>query len=137
MKIATHAKFDEGFNDLPAEVLPPNCQHVRRLNGDRVPAETTEVGASDLQFFVYPFSDKQTATIPVLAKDTDPLFGFKLRDDDLLGRSYVEDLIDAKTSSAAKSFWTCKSSRRHLRGVFITHINGIPVFSTAQATAQL
>ena len=137
VKIATHAKFDEGFNDLPAEVLPPNCQHVRRLNGDRVPAETAEIGASDLQFFVYPFSDKQTATIPVLAKGTDPLFGFKLRDDDLLGRSYVEDLLDTKTSSAAKSFGTCKRSRRHLRGVFITHINGLPVFSTAQATAKL
>ena len=27
VKIAIHAKFDEGFNDLPIDNLPPNCQH--------------------------------------------------------------------------------------------------------------
>ena len=33
VKIATHAKFDEGFNDLPIDTLLPNCQHILCLNG--------------------------------------------------------------------------------------------------------
>ena len=28
VEIATHAKFDEGFNNLPVDNLPLNCQHL-------------------------------------------------------------------------------------------------------------
>ena len=34
VKIATHAKFDNGFNDLPINNLPPNCQQILQLNGE-------------------------------------------------------------------------------------------------------
>ena len=30
VKIATHVRFDEGFNDLPTEGLPPNVQYILR-----------------------------------------------------------------------------------------------------------
>ena len=48
----------------------------------------------------------------------------------------MKEVHDTVTSSAAKSFGNCKKSRRKLRGVFITHINGTPVFNTKQAEAQ-
>jgi hypothetical protein len=31
MKIASHCVFDEGFNDVPVETLPPNIQHILLL----------------------------------------------------------------------------------------------------------
>ena len=39
VKIATHAKFDEGFNGLPIDNLQPNCQHILCLNGECVPID--------------------------------------------------------------------------------------------------
>jgi hypothetical protein len=40
VKIAFHARFDEGMNDLPLALLPPNVQHLQRVhNGNPIPAE--------------------------------------------------------------------------------------------------
>ena len=137
VKIATHAKFDEGFNDLPVDNLPLNCQQILRLNGTRVPPDKFELHSSDLEFFVYPFSKKQTAVIPFHPSTADFSFGFDLKDCELSGRTYIKDVDDTATSSAARSFGTCKRSRSKLRGAFLTHIDGDPVFSTAQACAKL
>ena len=136
VKYGTHAKFDEGFNDLPADNLPPNCQQILRRNGSPMPMDDKEITTSDLEFFVYPFADKENATVPVLPSTKDDSFGFKLQDDDLYGRTYIKDLNDTKSSSAAKVFGDTKRSRRKLRGAFITHIDGAPVFSTSQAQAK-
>ena len=137
VKFATHAKFDEGFNDLPADNLPPNCQQILRRNGSPVPIDAKETSVADLKFFVYPFADKETIKVPVLPSTKDSSFGFQLQDDDLYGRTYVKELSDTKSSTAAKVFGNIKNSRNKLRGAFITHIDGVPVFSTTQATAQL
>ena len=32
VKLVTHGVFDEGFNDLPIFAIPPNCQHIQRIN---------------------------------------------------------------------------------------------------------
>ena len=47
VKIATHARFDEGFNDLPSDTLPPNCQQILCQNGTIVPQEFV-IGGDDL-----------------------------------------------------------------------------------------
>ncbi|KAG7360930.1 hypothetical protein IV203_036029 [Nitzschia inconspicua] len=40
VKIAKHAQFDEGMNDLPIESIPPNVQYLlRSLYGQRFPSE--------------------------------------------------------------------------------------------------
>ena len=70
----------------------------------------------NLQFFVYPFSDKQVATIPVLSAATDLSFGLELKDNDLLGCTYVSNIKDTVTSSAAKSFGDIKRSQQKLCG---------------------
>ena len=63
VKIAIHAKFDEGFNDLPIDTLPPNCQHILRLNGQQIPIDKRLLSPSDLKFFIYPFANSETAII--------------------------------------------------------------------------
>ena len=136
VKIATHAKFDEGFNDLPAEVTPPNCQQILRRNGTAIPCDPKPLSSSDLHFFVYPFSNKEIATLPVLENNKDESFGFEFADDDLTGRNFVRDLKNTKSSSAAKMFGNFDCSRKKLRGAYITHIDNTPVFSTAGAEAQ-
>ena len=104
VKIATHAKFDEGFNDLPANTLPPNCQQILRHNGTKLPADKNEISSLQLEFFVYPFLEKETVTIPVLPNNKYDNFGFKLRDDELFGRTFVEGVNNTKSLSAAKTF---------------------------------
>ena len=137
VKFATHAKFDKGFNDLSADNLPPNCQQILRRNGSPVPIDKKETSTSNLKFFIYPFADKETIKVPVLASNKDPSFGLQLQDDDFLGCTYIKEISDTKNSSAAKIFNNIKRLHATLRGDFVTHINGVPVFSTAQATAQL
>ena len=66
-KIAVHCVFDEGFNDIPMESLCPNAQHLLHIaNGN----DLTEIkgsidAASELEFYIYPFSEKQTTVIHV------------------------------------------------------------------------
>ena len=48
LKVATHCKFDEGYNDLPTEELPPGFQQILRMNKDtRVPADEQELSSSE------------------------------------------------------------------------------------------
>ena len=137
VKFAIHAKFDEGFNDLLADNLPPKFQHILRQNISPIPIDAKETSIDDLKFFVYPFAEKETIDIPVLPSTKDASFGLKLQDDDIFGRTYIKELSNAKSSSAAKVYGNVKRSQNKLRGAFITHINGVPVFSTNQATEQL
>ena len=70
VKIASHCKFDEGFNDLPIESVPIGFQQRIRINqNQRLPEDATEIDTKDLDFFVYPFSKKETIKIPVIAND--------------------------------------------------------------------
>lgn len=78
------------------------------LNGLHVPPDKNELKSSYLGFFIYPFSDKEIAIIPVLHNTTDVSFGFDFKDCKLSGWMYVQDIDDTVSSSAAKSFGTCK-----------------------------
>ena len=48
-----------------------------------MPIDNKEITTSDLELFLYPFVDKEIATIPVLPSTKDDSFGFKFQDDDL------------------------------------------------------
>ena len=68
VKIPTHCVFDEGFNDVPVESLPPNVKHLIRVNdGTRVDMKSKEMSCKDFAFHVYPFLDLQDVTIKVQA----------------------------------------------------------------------
>ena len=87
--------------------------------------------------FFYPFAEKETIKVPVLPSTKDASFGLKLQDDDIFGRTYIKELSNTKSLSAAKIFSNVKRSFNKLRGAFITHINGVLVFFTTQSTEQL
>ena len=42
VSISKHARFDEGFSDLPLELLPPNAIHLNKAGGAPYPAEEQE-----------------------------------------------------------------------------------------------
>ena len=107
------------------------------MNGERVPIDQDELAASDLDFFVYPFADKEDVTLTVNPKAKDDSFGFQLASDNLTGCTYVKEVTDGVSSTVVKAFKTLESSCKQLCGAYITHINNVPVFLTAQAKTQL
>ena len=114
-----------------------NCQKILCINCTRVPTDKNELQLSNLEFFVYTFSEKETAIIPLLPNTNDASFGFNLKNCELSGYTYVQDVDNTVSFSVAKSFETCKWSQKKLNGAFITHINGYTFFSTAQAYDKL
>ena len=90
---------------------------------------------SDLEFYVYWFSEKQIATVIVPSTNEDPEFGFKFATDNLYRRVFIKNV--KKKSCASSIFKTTKSFNNNMRGAFLTHINNNPVFSEADAVAQL
>jgi hypothetical protein len=138
MKIASHCVFDEGFNNVPVKKLPPNVQHILRStdNNRRPTADPDPISNTDLEFYVYPFaSEKEIVIATIPDNNTDPTFGFQLGTDELYNHVYVKEI--AAKSCASNIFNNLKASRKILRGAFITHLNGNPVFSEADAILQL
>ena len=108
------------------------------MNGERVPIDQNELAASDLDFLINPFAHKEVVVITANPKTKDETFGFNFANDNLTGHTYVQEIDDSVSSTAAKAFNNnIKSSRKKLSGVYITHINDVPVFSTAQAQTQV
>ena len=136
LKVATHCKFDEKYNDLPTYELPPRFQQIFRMNNDeRTPADEQELSFSDdLEFYLYSFANTEIATIPVLPSETNDNFRLSLRNDDLTGRVYVSGIENG--SSVCKAFPN-KTSCSHFKGSYITAINGDPVFNLDEATEKL
>ena len=84
-KIAVHCVFDKGFNDVPIESLCLNAQHLICVaNGNGLTEIKGSVdAASELEFYIYPFSEKQTTVVHVLSTEDDPTFGFEMKTDEL------------------------------------------------------
>ena len=136
VKIANHARYDEGYNDLPASQIPPNVIHLQRTdNGNAPEADTIKIAASDLEFYISPFAELIHRTVKLTPRSNHPLFGFKLADDELLQRSYITAI--APNSPASKIFSTLKSTRRQLKGAYLISVNHHPVFTTEQASKAL
>ena len=134
VKITSYCKFDEGFNDLPIESVPLGFQQLVRANRDEpISSDDVDISSSDLDFFVYPFADKQIINVPIQSNNKDKQFGLQLQDDDLYDPVYIEEIKNK--SSVAKAF--NKSTLKQLKGSFITHIDGDPVFNTKDATKKL
>ena len=75
IKITSHCKFDEGFNDLPTESVPLGFQQLIRANwGEPIPADDVDISSSDLDFFVYHFINKQIIDVPVQSNNKDTQF---------------------------------------------------------------
>ena len=100
VKIATHAKFDEGFNDFPMDQVPSNGQHLMRTDeGTPFPAETRELSSSDFGHFVTPIKDLQLVKLSFTACDKDDEFGFRFADDPVLSKPYITNIKDKTPES--------------------------------------
>ena len=56
VKIAKHARFDEGMNDTPTHRLPPDASQSHRLNsGEHFPAEEHPTDLENFMFHTEPF----------------------------------------------------------------------------------
>jgi len=99
VKIASHVRFDEGMNDLPIDRIPPNVQHLERVQqGHPIPAETEEVDtSSDLHFYIHPFS--KLISKKLKSSYTDPAFGMVLATDELNQRVYIKSIAAKKSAS--------------------------------------
>ena len=111
---ANHATFDEGMNDLPFNMLPPNQRALERAElGDKFPAEPEEVNVGEeLKFYIYPFTKMESKQLRVLSTCSSPNFGLFIERDPQYNRAYVLD-VDAK-SSAAKLCLSLKATQLSL-----------------------
>ena len=100
VKIATHARSDEGFNDLPMDKAPPDGQHLMRTDEENTfPAGTRELSSSNFGHFVTPFKDLQLVQLSSTARDKDDMFGLKIADDLVLSKPYITNIKDNSPAS--------------------------------------
>jgi Reverse transcriptase (RNA-dependent DNA polymerase)/GAG-pre-integrase domain len=129
VKTATHARFDEGMNDLDG-TPPPNVQILRQLNQDgSMMADTVALSPLDLSVSDDPF-DRLDELTPAIACDH-PTLGFDIAECHIRKRAYISNI--APHSSAGR----IKNVRRKYIGSFIVSVNDSPVFTATSAIAAL
>jgi len=134
VKIASHARFDEGMNDLPRPAAPPNVVHLERTqHGDLFPAEPAAVAVSPFSCHSSPFS--KTLSKPLVVQCSRHDFGLTLATDDLNNRCFVANVVP--NSSAALLFSSLKATRNKIRGAYLVRVNDVDVFTLADALACL
>jgi hypothetical protein len=134
VKIAFHARFDEGMNDLATADLPPNVLHLQRVQNDTpLPPESDEISAPPFGFTLKPFANEHDLKLTVCC--TDPTFGFRLATDTATNRAYISDILPATTAATLCS--STRVSRRKYTGAFVTAIDDAPVHTAADASRAL
>lgn len=98
---------------MSAHNLPLNFHQIFSMNNTCIQTYKNQLQSSGFELFVYPFSEKETTIVPVLSNTTDQYFGFDLKDCKISGYIYVQYIDDMMSSSATKSFTTCKQSQRN------------------------
>ena len=130
VKIAFHARFDEGMNDLPLADIPPNVQHLKRvLDGVPLPIDPTELTPDSIHFTAQPFLTARDDKIRLTCQDD--TFGFRLATDTATNRVYICDIISNSSASTLRR--TSRSTRHQCLGAFLLAINDTPVFTITDA----
>ena len=128
-KITVHYFFDDGFNDVPVKSLYPNAQNLLCVaNGNNLTKKDSIDTSSDLEFYIYPFSEKQTTIAHVSPTGEDHTLGYNQKIDELFKKVYIGDTT--KRSSVSSIDKSQNSFRDNLKGTFLTHINDVPVFQS-------
>jgi len=134
VKIAKHVCFDEGMNDLPPNLMPPNVVHLQRTqNGEPLPVDTEETSVDQFTFHLNPFSYAMVKGVQVT--DDDPSYGLMLASDELNHRAYVTDVKE--NSAADKLYATHKSTLKNVKGAYLVGINRKRVFGKDDAISML
>ncbi|KAG7374842.1 reverse transcriptase RNA-dependent DNA polymerase [Nitzschia inconspicua] len=135
VKIAKHARFNEGLNDLPFGALPPNVQHLQRVqSGEPFPAEVDDATVDEFTAFVNPFNHTLLESLTVPASNRSPTFGFDLLTDELNNRVFVAAIKPGSPASRIRS--SSKATNNALRGAYLVAINDVLVFTKEQALLE-
>jgi len=117
VKIAKHVRFDEGMNNLPPNLVPPNVVHLQcTQNGEPLPVEVEETLVNQFTFHLNPFP--YTMVKGVQVTDDDPSYGLTLASNELNHRAYVTDVKE--NSTADKMYATHKSTLKNVKGAYST-----------------
>ena len=128
VKTATHARFDEGMNDLTEP--PPNARLLHDMsNSGGVPPDTLDLPVIDLQVSDDPFNRLDTVTQPIIGEH--PTLGFEIKECHIRRRGYVSAIVPH--TSAAR----IRNVRRKYVGAFVVSINGAAVFTAASVILAL
>ncbi|KAI2501346.1 retrotransposon [Fragilaria crotonensis] len=121
VKTATHARFDEGMNDLHTDA-PPDVLALRHLSLDgSIPAERPVLSPLNLEVSDDPFNRLDTVT--QLIKCDHPSLGFDITACHIRKRGYVSGIVASSTAARIRNV------RRKYIGAFIVSVNDTPVFS--------
>ena len=121
IKIATHAQFDMGMNDLPVTDMPPNVTHlVRTNNGQPVAPDVADLHASHFAFDIVPFVPIFTRWLKHSNSINDTSFGLKFEDDPILHCPFVSDIAKLSASLALCSLH--KATCQKLLGAYALEI---------------
>jgi hypothetical protein len=121
VKTATHARFDEGMNDL-AEPLP-NAHLLQHLaNGDAFDPDTLAFPPLSLKVFDDPFERLDKYAQPIICDH--PTLGFEISECHIRRRGYVSGIVPH--TSAAR----IRNVRRQYIGAFVVSVNGSSVFTS-------
>ena len=129
VKTATHARFDEGMNDL-VDNVPPNVQLLRQFNNNgTVQPDIVDISPLNLSVSDDPFDRLDALTLAIVCDH--PTLGFDISECHIRKRGYVSDILP-KTSAHR-----IKNARRRYIGAFVVSINDIPTFTAASTIAIL
>ena len=113
------------MNDLPMADTPLNVQNLHRVdNGKSLPVEQNFVPASKFDLSISPFIDLLHFLLKSTPYYPDPTFGFTFQYYDLLKRVFVNN---------SKVFSNPRSTKKSLRGAFVTSIHGTRVLTSSDA----
>ena len=122
VKTATHARFDEGMNDL--DEPPPNVKLLRNLADDGVvDPDRLDLPLLNLEVSDDPFERLDELSPPITCEH--PCLGFEIMECHIRRRGYVSGVVANTTASRIRNV------RRKYIGAFVVSINDVAVFTAA------
>ena len=129
VKTATHARFDEGMNDLHHNA-PPDVLALRHLSLDgNIPPDRPLLSPLNLEVTDDPFNRLDTVT--QLIKCDHPSLGFEICACHIRKRGYVSGIVASTTAARIRNV------RRKYIGAFVVSVNNTPVFTCDSIVAAL
>ena len=120
VKTATHARFDEGMNDL--DEPPPNVRHLRNLADDGIVApDPLDIPLLNLEVSDDPFDRLDELSPPITCEH--PSLGFDIKECHIRKRGFISGIVANTTASRIRNV------RRKYIGAFVVSINDVTVFT--------
>ena len=99
VKIATHARFDKGYNDIHLNKVPLNVVHLHRTEEKStpliqrpIPADDEDIDKTSLNFYITPFAQMVHFTMKITSPIRHNHLGSSFANDKLLQRAYIKDI---------------------------------------------